>query len=166
MSDPAEEFRKLAEAVAGMRREVRSALEKQAPDYGGDLAGILTVLQRIEKKPALGLAPGALAEAAERGAEKGTKEAVGAFRDGVRVLENAQERTDRRISLFQWLWAGLVLVTLCAGIGFGALLGFRFVPVNVITSPAGCAFIGGTFAPAHPPQQPQNACVFWGNLGS
>lgn len=160
MSDPVEEFRKLADVVAEMRREVKEGLERTAPDYGRDLARILTALQEIEKKPALRMTAAGLEGAAERGAEKGTKEAAGAFRDGVQALENAQERADRRMDRFQWLWAGLVLVTLCAGIGFGALLGFRFVPVNIITSPAGCAFIGGTFAPAQPPGRSQKACIF------
>lgn len=163
MSDPAEEFRKLAEAVAEMRQEVKKGLERTAPDYGRDLARILTALREIEKKPALQMSAAGLEGAAERGAEKGTKEVAGRFRDGVQALENAQERTDGRMRLYQWLWAGLVLVTLCAGIGFGALLGFRFVPMNVITSPAGCAFIGGIFISAQPPGRPQDACAFWGS---
>lgn len=162
MSDPAEEFRKLAETTAALRRDVKTALEKSAPDHRRDFAEVLTALKKIEQKTAHDAAPGMLREAAERGAANGAKEASATLWEAAQILRSERERGDVRVAVLQWLWIFTALLGLSVGILFGMWTGFRFMPDRVIVTSSGCSFIGGTFTPAQPPQQPQSACVFWG----
>ena len=86
MSDPAEEFRKLAETTAALRRDVKAALEKSAPDHRRDFAEVLTALKKIEQKAAHDATPGMLREAAERGATNGAKEASATLWEATKIL--------------------------------------------------------------------------------
>ena len=166
MSDPAEEFRKLAETTAALRRDVKAALEKSAPDHRRDFAEVLTALKKIEQKAAHDATPGMLREAAERGAANGAKEAIGTLWEASRMLRNAQERADEHASLW-WRFRGVVsalmlFIGLAGGLAAGIWFANRLVSPGVIATAPGCAYAGGTFFPSNPPQQPKYGCVFWG----
>lgn len=148
MSDPAEEFRKLAEVVAEMRLEVKKGLERTAPDYGRDLARILTALQEIEKKPALRMAAEVLERRIGNAAAEGTKEAAEAFREGARVLYAVPDRDERHVSRRQYFWTLGLVAALFVGCFAGTWLGAWVLPNSVIVTSSGCSFIGGTFSPA------------------
>lgn len=163
MSDPEEEFRKLADVVGEMRREVAAALGKAAPDYRRDLAQLFTVLQAIEKKPALGASGSALEAAAAEGGRKGAAEAVDALRAALRAFSDVQRRVDDHVSVLNRLsWYGLlavIVVMLGAGTVAGISLGVSLFPASLMSTKSGCALGGGLFVPAK--GQNPDACVYW-----
>jgi len=166
MSDPAEEFRKLAEAVGQMRQEVAIALDRAAPDYRRDLALLFTALKAIEQKPALSASVGALDAAARDGASNGAAEAINALRSVQRALEEAQRRQDQYVPWIErqswYFWGGLWGVALALGLIGGTVLGVRTFPAFLIATEAGCDFVGGDYRPAKPSQQTAPVCAFWG----
>lgn len=165
MSDPAEEFRKLAEAVGQMRQEVATALDRAAPDYRRDLAQLFTALNAIEQKPVLSASAGALDAAARAGAEKGVSDAASALRRAQRAFDEAQRRVDDHVSVLNrlsWQTALVATVVLLAlGTVTGVSLGVYLFPTSLMSTKAGCTLGGGLFVPAQ--GQNPDACVYWGS---
>ena len=173
MSDPAEEFRKLAEvverlavAVGETRGDLATALDRAAPDYRRDLAHIFTALKEIEQKPALGASAGALERSAAEGATKGASDAASALRAALGGLSEARQREAEHVHLIDRLswqvWAGAFVVVLLCGLAGGVAMGVRLFPTGLMATEAGCGLAGGRYSPPAPPKQMAEACVFWG----
>lgn len=150
---PEEEFAKLVGVIGELRQDVAAALDRAAPDYSRDIAGVLTTMRAIEKKPALSASAGALDAAAREGAEKGTSEAVTALRSARQALEEARATQTGLLADIEGLsWkvkAGACVILLAFGVATGFTVTMRTVKAPFPLAPSTakeCATVGGTLA--------------------